>query len=166
VRRRTNVSGKSRSRNAKHHGLKLLTADPPEILLRANCDKTPIPNARQERFPARFRRPPLNPRPSTLRSSRSSTTVPDNYYLDTHTLGKNKKPIFFGGVRMGKGYVSYYLMPAYSPELQKGMSPALKKRMQGKACFNFTVVDEELFAELRKVTKQAYAEWKKTGWVD
>jgi len=91
---------------------------------------------------------------------------PDNYYLDTHTLGKNKKPIFFGGVRMGKGYVSYYLMPAYSPELQKGMSPALKKRMQGKACFNFTVVDDELFGELRKVTKQAYAEWKKTGWVD
>ena len=91
---------------------------------------------------------------------------PDNYYLDTHTLGKNKKPIFFGGVRMGKTYVSYYLMPAYSPELQKGMSPALKKRMQGKACFNFTVVDDELFGELRKVTKQAYAEWKKTGWVD
>jgi hypothetical protein len=91
---------------------------------------------------------------------------PDNYYLDTHTLGKNKKPINFGGVRLGKAYVSYYLMPAYSPELQKGMSPALKKRMQGKACFNFTEVDDDLFDELRKVTKGAYAEWKKIGWVD
>jgi hypothetical protein len=91
---------------------------------------------------------------------------PDNYYLDTRTIGKNKKPIYFGGVRLGKAYVSYYLMPAYSPELRTGMSPALKKRMQGVACFNFTTVDPELFDELRQVTKQAYADWKKTGWVD
>jgi hypothetical protein len=90
----------------------------------------------------------------------------DNYYLDTHTLGKNKKAIYFGGVRIGKAYVSYYLMPAYSPELQKGMSPALKKRMQGVACFNFTTVDSELLDELRAITKRGYAEWKKTGWVD
>jgi len=91
---------------------------------------------------------------------------PDNYYLDTHTLGKNKKPIYFGGVRVGKAYVSYYLMPAYSPELQNGMSPALRKRMQGIACFNFTTVDDALFDELRKVTKRGYAEWKKLKWVD
>jgi len=91
---------------------------------------------------------------------------PDNYYLDTHTLGKNKKPIYFGGVRVGKAYVSYYLMPAYSPELQEGMSPALRKRMQGIACFNFTTVDDALFDELRTVTKRGYAEWKKLKWVD
>jgi len=91
---------------------------------------------------------------------------PDNYYLDTHTLGKNKKPINFGGVRLGKAYVSYYLMPVYSPEVKKGMSPALKKRMQGIACFNFTTVDDDLFDELREVTKRAYAEWKKVKWVD
>jgi hypothetical protein len=69
-------------------------------------------------------------------------------------------------VRLGKAYVSYYLMPAYSPALHKGMSPALKRRMQGVACFNFTKVDNDLFEELRQVTKQAYAEWRKTGWVD
>jgi len=91
---------------------------------------------------------------------------PDNYYLDTHTLGANKKPIYFGGVRIGKGYVSYYLMPVYSPALQKGMSSALRKRMQGKACFNFTTVDADLFDELREVTKRAYAQWKTLKWVD
>ena len=91
---------------------------------------------------------------------------PDNYYLDTYTIGSNKRSIFFGGVRIFKGYVSYYLMPVYSPEIQQGMSPALKKRMQGKACFNFTSVDDALFDELRKVTKQAYGAWKKTKWVD
>jgi hypothetical protein len=91
---------------------------------------------------------------------------PDNYYLDTHTIGANKHPIYFGGVRAGKAYVSYYLMPVYAPEVQTGMSPALKKRMQGKACFNFTSVDDELFDELRSVTARAYAAWKKLKWVD
>lgn len=90
---------------------------------------------------------------------------PDNYYLDTHTIGANKKPIFFGGVRIGKGYVSYYLMPVYGPQLRDGMSPALKKRMQGKACFNFTEVDPALFKELEQLTRRSYQFWRKLGWV-
>jgi hypothetical protein len=90
----------------------------------------------------------------------------DYYYLDTHAIGANKRPIFFGGVRIGKTYVSYYLMPICTPELQKGMSSALRKRMQGKACFNFNSVDEDLLAELRKLTKRGYQQWKKMEWVD
>src|ERR1041385_2952965 len=42
----------------------------------------------------------------------------DNYYLDTHTVGQNKKPIMFAGVRVNKNYVSYYLMAVYA---QTGM---------------------------------------------
>lgn len=91
--------------------------------------------------------------------------MPDNYYLDTHTIGANKKPIFFAGVRIGKGYVSYYLMPIYGPELREGMSPALKKRMQGKACFNFTEVDPALLKELKQLTRRSYQAWRKLGWV-
>jgi hypothetical protein len=90
---------------------------------------------------------------------------PDNYYLDTHTIGANKRPIFFGGVRIGKSYVSYYLMPIYGPQIRDGMSPALKKRMQGKACFNFTEVDGALFKELDQLTKRAYQFWRELGWV-
>jgi hypothetical protein len=90
---------------------------------------------------------------------------PDNYYLDTHTIGANKKPIFFGGVRIGKGYVSYYLMPVYGPQIRDGMSPALKKRMQGKACFNFTEVDPALFRELKQLTERSYQFWRELGWV-
>jgi hypothetical protein len=89
----------------------------------------------------------------------------DNYYLDTHTIGANKKPIFFGGVRIGKGYVSYYLMPVYGPQLRVGISPALKKRMQGKACFNFTEVDPGLFKELEQLTRRSYEFWREMGWV-
>ena len=90
---------------------------------------------------------------------------PQNYSLDTHTIGPNKRPIFFGGVRITKNYVSYYLMPVYA-EMVRGMSPALQKHMQGKACFNFKTVDEALFRELKKVTKQGYQAWKKIEWVD
>jgi hypothetical protein len=39
------------------------------------------------------------------------------------------------------------------PDLLKAMSPELKKRMQGKSCFNFKEVDEKLFQELAKLTK-------------
>ena len=42
------------------------------------------------------------------------------------------------------------------------MSPELKKRMQGKACFNFAKVDEPMIAELEALTK-AGAEWFLNG---
>jgi hypothetical protein len=56
---------------------------------------------------------------------------------------------YVAGTRVGKRYVSVYLMPVYaSPELAASISPALRARMQGKSCFNFTRVDDALFAEL------------------
>lgn len=60
---------------------------------------------------------------------------------------------YVAGTRLGKSYVSYYLMPVYaSPELLASLSPELRKRMQGKACFNFTKIDEALFTELDALT--------------
>jgi len=82
----------------------------------------------------------------------------ENYYLDTPHVMKNKHRVFFAAVRTGKNYVSFHLMPVYaSAELRDKMSPELKKRMQGKACFNFTTPDEKLFKELAKVTKTGFA---------
>ena len=55
---------------------------------------------------------------------------------------------YVAAVRPGKRYVSFYLMAVYaSPDLV-AMSPALRRRMQGKSCFNFTTVDEALLEEL------------------
>jgi len=80
-----------------------------------------------------------------------------NYYLDTRLVVKNKRRFFFGAVRTGKGYVSFHLMPVYaSAELQKSISPELKKRMQGKSCFNFKTPDEKLFKELGTLTKAGF----------
>src|SRR3954468_6646210 len=79
--------------------------------------------------------------------------TPENYLLNsTRPHPTNKRPMMFAAVQTGKNYVSYHYMPIYcAPALQASLSPALKKRMQGKACFNFTAVDEALFAELADV---------------
>ena len=81
-----------------------------------------------------------------------------NYSLDTRHVMKNKHRIFFGGVRVGKSYVSFHFMPVYaSREMLEGLSPELKKHMQGKSCFNFKTVDQKLFKELAALTKVGFA---------
>ena len=50
-------------------------------------------------------------------------------------------------VQIGKTFVSYHHMAFYgSAALQQAISPKLKKHMQGKTCFNFKTVDDQLFA--------------------
>jgi hypothetical protein len=54
--------------------------------------------------------------------------------------------------------VSIYLMPVYvDPGLLDDVSPALRKRMQGKSCFNFNKVDEPLIGELEALVRTGYA---------
>jgi len=93
--------------------------------------------------------------------------TPSCYYLDTRYIMKNKKPLCFGAVRLGKNYVSFNLMSVYAcPDLLKGMSPELKKRMQGKSCFNFKEVDEKLFQELDKLTKAGAAKFSNEKFIE
>ena len=89
-----------------------------------------------------------------------------NYSLETGKIGPNKKPVFFAAVRQGKSYVSYHLFPVYvKPDLLKEISPDLRRRMQGKSCFNFQTADPNLFRELARLTKEGHAFFKSTGWV-
>ena len=46
------------------------------------------------------------------------------------------------------------------PALQNAISPMLRKRMQGKSCFNFVAVDEPLFAELAGLTARSAADFR------
>jgi hypothetical protein len=89
------------------------------------------------------------------------TDKPGNYHLEVPDILHRRKPLYFAGVRTGKNYVSFHLLPAYyNPGLVKAMSPALKKRMQGKACFNFTQVDQECFAELGRLADEGLKRFK------
>ena len=85
----------------------------------------------------------------------------DTYYLDGPYTEKWKKELFFGSAQIKKNYVSFYLMPVYMyPDLLKGISPDLKKHMQGKSCFNFKKVEPELLQELTELTEKGYARFK------
>ena len=81
----------------------------------------------------------------------------DHYALETPHVMKNKHRVYFAGVKIGKAYVSYHLMPVYAlEEVRDEISPELKKRMQGKSCFNFSEPDERLFKELARLTKVGF----------
>lgn len=68
------------------------------------------------------------------------------------------RPLFAAGVQIRKNYVSFHLMPVYAdPALLKSISPGLRKRMQGKSCFNFTRIDAAQAGELAALTKAGLA---------
>ncbi len=80
----------------------------------------------------------------------------DTYYIDGPYSQKWKKQLFFGSAVVKKNYVSFYLMPVYMyPDLLNDISPELKKRMQGKSCFNFKKVEPGLFSELAELTRRS-----------
>lgn len=73
--------------------------------------------------------------------------TPDNFYLEEDRSGA--KPQLFGAVQRKKSYTALHLFPVYThPGLLDDLSPVLRKRMQGKSCFNFkpndTIPVEEL----------------------
>ncbi len=91
---------------------------------------------------------------------------PGKYYLVTKSKSWKGGPMYFGAVIMGKAYVSYHLMPLYAcPDLVKTISPALKKRMQGKTCFNFRVPDDALFAELADLSAAGLEKYRAKNWL-
>lgn len=91
---------------------------------------------------------------------------PGKYYLETGYSEKWKKPLFFGSAIVQKNYVSFYLMPVYMfPDLLEGISPVLKKRMQGKSCFNFKHEEEVLLTELEALTRQSFSRFQQEGLV-
>ncbi len=97
--------------------------------------------------------------------------TPTEYTLLTKTpspFPQHKgQPMYFGSVRLGKAYASFHLMPLYMcPELTGKISPALKKRMQGKTCFNFkNIPEQELLTELKHLTEAGVKLWGEKKWI-
>lgn len=90
---------------------------------------------------------------------------PGSYHLDTHeTRAKDGYRTYFGGVEIKKNFVSAHLFPVYTdPSLLDAASPELKKRMQGKSCFNFKKIDEPLLAELEQLIDRGAALYREQG---
>jgi hypothetical protein len=86
------------------------------------------------------------------------------FLLDAGYSEKWRRTLSFGGVEARKRYVSYHLMPVYMyPGLLAGISPALRARMQGKSCFNFTRADPPLLEELGRLTRRGFDRFRKEG---
>lgn len=91
---------------------------------------------------------------------------PEYYCLVTRLAVHKGKPVWFAAIRMGKNYVSYHLMPVYmNAGMQKRIPPELKKRMQGKACFNFNEVDPALFRQLSELTAAGFEGYRAMKYV-
>ncbi|HEX5990976.1 MAG TPA: hypothetical protein VFY70_00285, partial [Thermomicrobiales bacterium] len=89
---------------------------------------------------------------------------PGNLYLETPPSTAYPGGLFFGAVKTGKRYVSFHLMPIYvHPNLLEGISLDLRKRMQGKSCFNFTRQDDVLLEELETLTAAGFARFQDDG---
>lgn len=90
---------------------------------------------------------------------------PHRYYLASHEVrAKDGYRTDFGGVEIKKAYVSAHLMPVYiHPELLETISADLKKRMQGKSCFNFKKPNSILFDELNELIKMGIDRFKQEG---
>ena len=89
---------------------------------------------------------------------------PGNLYLETPPSTAYPSGLFFGAVKTGKRYVSFHLMPVYvQPNLLEGISIGLRKRMQGKSCFNFTREDDVLLEELETLTAEGFARFQDDG---
>jgi hypothetical protein len=84
-----------------------------------------------------------------------------HYSLDTPHVEKYQRVLFFGAAQIMKNYVSYHLMPVYMfPDLLDDAPDLLKKRMQGKSCFNFRTLDREQSEALRALTERGYERLK------
>ena len=90
---------------------------------------------------------------------------PGSYHLDTHeTRAKDGYRTYFGGVEIKPKFVSAHLFPVYTdPALLDGISPELRKRMQGKSCFNFKKLDEPLLSELKALIDVGAARYRSEG---
>ena len=90
---------------------------------------------------------------------------PHRYYLGTHEVrAKDGYRTQLGGVEVKKNHVSAHLMPVYIyPDLVEEIDPELRKRMQGKSCFNFRQPDPTLLGELRALIEAGVKRFQEDG---
>lgn len=96
---------------------------------------------------------------------RITADEPGNYMTMTQSANFKGKPLMFAAV-MTKSYVAFHFFPVYMfPDLLNGISPELKKRMQGKTCWNFKKTDEKLFDELGRLVEAGFRRFESAGYL-
>jgi hypothetical protein len=122
----------------------------------------PSAKTKKDEFESAFRglRKMLKPYDKKLRVTKDA---PGNYMSESKSIRYQGKPVMFAGIT-SKSYVAFHLFPVYVfPNLLDGVSPELKKRMQGKTCWNFKKAEESLFAELGRVVEESFLRFEEMG---
>ncbi len=87
-----------------------------------------------------------------------------HFYANCRDGDSKGRAQFFGAVKVSARKHAFHFMPVYDfPELLLGLSPALKKHMQGKSCFNFEIMDPTLLQELQQLIEQGVSRYKAAG---
>ena len=89
-----------------------------------------------------------------------------DFQVETTHAGPSGTHMRFGSVQTRAGHVSVQLMPVAShPALLGDMSAALRARMQGKGCFNFTPQDAspQLLDELSQLVDLGLERYRADG---
>ncbi len=95
-----------------------------------------------------------------------SRDEPGDLQVETTHSGPSGTRMWFGAVQTRKSYVSVHVMPVLShPELLAGISDALRERMQGRGCFNFTKqsATPELLGELTELVDLGLERYRADG---
>ena len=79
--------------------------------------------------------------------------------------GRKKPEIWFAGALVQKGYVGFYLTPAYDKNLQPLIHPDLLRCLKGKTCFHIKKFDKEMAAHIAQALKVGHKEFKQKGWI-
>jgi hypothetical protein len=87
-----------------------------------------------------------------------------HFYANCRKLDAKGKAQFFGAVKVSGRKHSFHFMPVYDfPELLVEVSPALRKHMQGKSCFNFTSLDPAVLDDLQGIVEQGASRYEAVG---
>jgi hypothetical protein len=122
--------------------------------------KTRTDKKREFEFAFQGLRKILKPYDAKLRVTKDG---PGGYMSESKSIRYQGKPVMFAAIT-SKSYVAFHLFPMYMfPDLLKGISPELKKSMQGKTCWNFKRAEEPLFTELGGLVDASFRRFAEFG---
>jgi len=79
--------------------------------------------------------------------------------------GREKNEIWFAAALVQKGYVGFYLTPAYDAAFQPLVHPDLLRCLKGKTCFHLKKLDKDMQAHIAAALKAGHAAFKQKGWI-
>lgn len=100
-----------------------------------------------------------------------SAKINDESHFDLWSIkdltieGWKRKEVYFAGLIIQKGYVSFHYMPVYAnTQFKNALPPELLKLLKGKSCFHIQKLDDTLLEQIRVMLKTGCEMYQKMGW--